>query len=231
MAGVESCPNIINYLSEYFRKLKLTFWLSSPFFISRVFYKLLYGQKAYSNQQYSNNPDADLPPEKPVAERSTRRSIFGGRKESIVDDSGNPNDSKRSREESITGGLLRYSKSKKFKETKDTKLKLFLKRGSEPMLNGLPLHQQVWCKRFSSSILEFSGSPNLWHDRSKKAGCAFRRSVRSKARIDFRDGTSIVKNANRTASNRLMSSSGGALSSVLEQCVTFNFEYPVNVFW
>ena len=112
-----------------------------------MFYKLLYGQKAYSNQQYNANPDSDLPPEKPVAERSTRRSIFGGRKESIVEDSGNPTDSKRSREESITGGLLRYSKSKKFKETKDTKLKLFLKRGSEPMLNGLPLHQQVGRER------------------------------------------------------------------------------------
>lgn len=60
-----------------------------------------------------------------------------------MEDSGTMNESKRGREESITGGLLRYSKSKKFKETKDTKLKLFLKRGSEPMLNGLPLHQQV----------------------------------------------------------------------------------------
>lgn len=52
-------------------------------------------------------------------------------------------DSKRSREESITGGLLRYSKSKKFKETKDTKLKLFLKRGSDPQLNGVPIAQIV----------------------------------------------------------------------------------------
>lgn len=110
---------------------------------SRVFNKLLYGQKAYSNQQYNNNLENDLPPERPVeAVRSTRRSIFG-RKESVTEDSNNMNDSKRSREESITGGLLRYSKSKKFKENKDTKLKLFLKRGSEPQLNGIPIAQIV----------------------------------------------------------------------------------------
>ncbi|RWS04550.1 hypothetical protein B4U79_14574, partial [Dinothrombium tinctorium] len=38
---------------------------------------------------------------------------------------------------------LKHSKSKKIKETsKDNKLKLFLKRSSEPLLNGLPFNQQ-----------------------------------------------------------------------------------------
>lgn len=110
---------------------------------NRVFNKLLYGQKAYSNQQYNNNLENDLPPEKPTETRSTRRSIFGVRKESVIDDSTNINDTKRGREESITGGLLRYTKSKKLKETKDAKLKLFLKRGSEPQLNSLPVAQIV----------------------------------------------------------------------------------------
>lgn len=127
---ISRLSNKLTFLSSLSKLKKKTF---------RVFNKLLYGQKAYSNQQYNNNPD-DLPPEKPPETRSTRRSIFG-RKES-VDESANVNE-KRSREESITGGLLRYSKSKKLKENKDTKLKLFLKRGSEPMLNGLPIHQQV----------------------------------------------------------------------------------------
>jgi hypothetical protein len=115
----------------------------------RVFHKLLYGQKSHQTQQYNATGEAsnELTSEKPT---TVRRSIFG-RKESLFESAvgavttgsaaSTGDDNKPSEKESRS--LLRSGKSRKGKENKDTKLKLFLKRGSEPMLNGLPLHQQV----------------------------------------------------------------------------------------
>lgn len=111
----------------------------------RVFHKLLYTQKKNPPlQSHSLSPGGaggggsstagSSASSREASQEEDRPSQTVTGTSSSATTSDKPVDLKESR---------KLSRSKKFKDaSKDMKLKLFLKRGSEPILNGLPTNQQ-----------------------------------------------------------------------------------------
>ncbi|RWS31904.1 serine-enriched protein-like protein [Leptotrombidium deliense] len=110
---------------------------------SRIFHKLLYGRKQTQNSITSTSSNA--------YQSGTSSTVEGGSSSASREVESSDVQSSVVRDRPP----LKHTKSKKLKDTsKDNKLKLFLKRSSEPVLNGLPFNQQPSVQIHQTMIIE-----------------------------------------------------------------------------